>query len=348
MTTTYNMFACASVYAARLGWYVFPVHLPIFNEAGDCTGCTCEHYRRSKQCERNHPNLYLGPNGKCAQPGKCPAVRWADKSTIDPAQILKWWGHPRRTVDVETGRPYAYIPNIAVDCGKSGLLALDADTYKKTYGDLADLLTWDERQTVTAITGGGGEHLIYDRQGKPYGNATRGLPSGIDVRGAGGYIVVAPSLHKSGRRYRFEEGYSPRLIDPLPIPPALDAILAAATPHRPKRGEVCATTPALLRRSVRTVERLLEQAEAIDHSGQMGYGAGFRWVLYDCPFNPEDDPHRADASAFVVVLENGAIAAGCHHNRCQKRIEGAGSGWGLLCDLVGYVRRRACLVEVTI
>lgn len=44
---------------------------------------------------------------------------------------------------------------------------------------------------------------------------------------------------------------------------------------------------------------------------------GKRWVLAECPFNPD---HR-DRAAFVVQFSNGAIAAGCHHNGCQ------GKGW---------------------
>lgn len=116
-----------------------------------------------------------------------------------------------------------------IDCGKSGLLVFDADTYKDTYGDLSEILSSEDRETVTVITGGGGEHFIYDRQDKPYGNSTRNLPAGIDIRGVGGYIVAAPSLHKSGNRYQYEEGYKPHQIKPLPIPSKLNAILATHT-----------------------------------------------------------------------------------------------------------------------
>jgi DNA-binding transcriptional ArsR family regulator len=65
-------------------------------------------------------------------------------------------------------------------------------------------------------------------EGKAYGNATGNLPKGIDIRGAGGYVVVAPSLHKSGRRYTFAGGFSPADIAPLPLPQSLIDILETA------------------------------------------------------------------------------------------------------------------------
>lgn len=223
-----DMLRYARAYAKILGWYVFPVHNPIFDERGNCTGCSCEHYRRSEACRIAHSYLYLGPTGKCKWPGKCPRVKWSEKATIDLPQIDRWWGKPWRDIDVETGEIVHNIPNIGVDCGRSGLLVLDADTYKKVCGDLSDLLSWEDRETVTVITQGGGEHFIYDRQGKPYGNATRGLPPGIDIRGVGSYFVAVPSLGKSGRCYQYEEAYKPLATPLLPIPAALDAILSKA------------------------------------------------------------------------------------------------------------------------
>jgi hypothetical protein len=120
-----------ALWYASQGMHVFPCHNPIFDDAGNCTGCTCEHYRRSNECKHQHPHLYLGPAGKCAQPGKCPRVKWHSKSTTDPTQIRKWFGRPWRDIDVETGRTVWHYPNIACDCGKSVLLVLDGDKYKE-------------------------------------------------------------------------------------------------------------------------------------------------------------------------------------------------------------------------
>lgn len=216
----------AALWYARRGWYVFPVHVPLFDADGHCIGCTCEAWKRTQ--------AKYGPNYKCPQPGKCPAVRWADKATIDPEQIEKWWGHQWKTTDA-TGKTIYYTPNIGISCGPSGLLVLDADAYKDSYAGDA-LLSFPDEQTVTSLTGNLGAHLIYDRQGKPYGNATGDLPEGIDIRGVGGYIVAPPSLHKSGRRYQFEEGYNPTQIELKPIPASLITILDAA--HETKAARV--------------------------------------------------------------------------------------------------------------
>lgn len=342
------MYAAARIYVERYRWHVFPIHNPVFNEAGQCTGCTCEHYRRSDECRDNNPRLYIGPAGKCPNPGKCPRVRWGEKSTWDTAQVDLWWGRPWRDIDVETGAILYNYPNIGVDCGKSGLLVFDADTYKKNAGDLSDLLSWDDRETVTAITQGGGEHLIYDRIGRAYGNSTKGLPASIDIRGAGGYIVAVPSLGRSGRRYEYENDYAPKDRALLPIPRNLDAILSAATPNRARRsGEVALHHPQTIAQSVRIIETVLDRT-GLEHSGALEYGAGRRWVFDVCPFMPDDDQHANDGGAFVLVLEDGRISAGCHHNRCQKAVEASGvNGWHYLRKLA-RMERRTCKVWVTL
>jgi hypothetical protein len=56
--------------------------------------------------------------------------------------------------------------------------------------------------TCEQRTGSGGRQLLFTHPGHPVSNRTR-LEPGIDVRGDGGYIVVPPSLHVSGDRYRW-------------------------------------------------------------------------------------------------------------------------------------------------
>lgn len=335
--TTPNMLTAALWYAQRFNWYVFPIHNPIFHD-GVCVGCSCEKYRRSDECRENHPYLHLGADGKCCNPGKCPRVGWGSKSTVDPAQIRKWWGWGWPDVDVETGEILRNVPNIGIDCGKSGLLTLDEDSYKEAYGgDLSDFLPLCEQETVTSITQGGGEHLIYNRLEKPYGNSTRGLPAGIDIRGVGGYIVAAPSLGKSANRYRYAAGYGPHEIAPRPIPAALDAILQNCTLINNHSGGAGEPDSAAVKRNADIVTSVLGYGE-IDHGDPDVYlKEGRRWVLPECPFNPIDDKHGEDASSFVIVLPDGRITAGCHHNRCRKRYEDyPGGGWQFLKYVTGF------------
>jgi hypothetical protein len=61
--------------------------------------------------------------------------------------------------------------------------------------------------TLTSATGGGGEQRLFRLADGldlgAIGNSVRRLGDGLDVRASGGQIVVAPSVHRSGRRYRW-------------------------------------------------------------------------------------------------------------------------------------------------
>ncbi len=289
-----NMLAEAKKYAA-LGWPILPVHVPIHNAAGKVTGCTCEHYKRS---EANHQRLIAkgkgqeyDPNYKCPKPGKCPAVHWSSEATTDPKKIAKWWGRPWHSVDVETGEPVLFYPNIAEDCGKSDHLVQDADSYKEDYGG-ADYLSHEDRQTVTAITAQGGEHLFFAREGLPYSNANGSLPYGNDIRGVGGYIVLAPSLHANGRRHQWEEGYAPGEIPLKPIREAKGLYALLETTHQQKH-----TADAI------TVTFGPVSAEAPDLE---------QWDLSETVtgmiHNPAGRGHRSEQDAYVVtaLCANGA------------------------------------------
>jgi hypothetical protein len=202
-------------YAMRFGWHIFPVHEPIFDNEGRCVGCTCEKYRRTERCRSSHPYMYLGTNGKCTTPGKCPRVGWRSNSTNKQKTILGWWKQ----------WPNA---NIGIDCGKSGLLVLDYDLYKE-YFDGSDMLTEEEQETTTSISGGGGQHLFYlQPEDRKFGNSKTGLPPGIDVRGMGGYVVAPPSIHSSGRFYQWEEAFRPSVVLPKPLPLKLYKMLSTA------------------------------------------------------------------------------------------------------------------------
>jgi hypothetical protein len=213
-------------FALRLALHVFPVYAPVFDAAGVCVGCTCEFWRRSEECKRKSPRLYLPPGQQCRSPGKCPLVSPA-KATTDPATIDRWF-RSWRAGDVE------YTPNIGINTNLSDLLVLDID--RRSGGNVADVLRIADQQTVTVLSGSGdgSTHLYYRRGGLAYGGHLDGSLHGIDIKGAGAgdYVVCPPSLHKSGRRYSFEPGYGPHEIDIMAIPPALHEILDRATTRR--------------------------------------------------------------------------------------------------------------------
>lgn len=73
--------------------------------------------------------------------------------------------------------------------------------------------------TLTARTGSGGTHLFYYLPpGEHWGNRAGLLgkrergQGNIDIRGEGGQVVAAPSLHYSGNQYRFVDCREPVVL----------------------------------------------------------------------------------------------------------------------------------------
>ena len=132
-------------------------------------------------------------------------------ATTDEAQIHDWWGL----------QPDAGV-GIACGAASGGLLVLDLD---KGHGaGEADGEEWVQEwqadngplpETLAARTGGGGVHLFYRYEPVP-GEKLRGSANprlGVDIRADGGYVVAAPTLHDSGRRYAWETDREPAWAD---------------------------------------------------------------------------------------------------------------------------------------
>lgn len=122
--------------------------------------------------------------------GKTPLTRHGLKeATSDTATVEGWWRQwPDANVGIATGEP-------------SGIAVIDVDDIDS----LAELEASDGPlpATLTAETGGGGLHLVYRRPTGGVRNSASKLAPGIDIRGDGGYIVAPPSIHSSGRHYRW-------------------------------------------------------------------------------------------------------------------------------------------------
>jgi hypothetical protein len=109
--------------------------------------------------------------------------------------------HPNANVGLRMGKQDASLALVCIDVDGERLLleALEAEL-----GELPP--------TLTARTGKG-SHLIYRMPEalKSPGNRTK-LAHGVDVRGMGGQIVAPPSMHRSGRRYRWENAREPDVL----------------------------------------------------------------------------------------------------------------------------------------
>jgi hypothetical protein len=126
----------------------------------------------------------------CRPRDKRPATASGVKdATTDLETIRQWW------------RPAPDL-NLALATGAvSGIFVLDLDgidaeaelrRLEKEHGPLPP--------TVESITARG-RHAFFKMPLAPVRNSAGRIAPGIDVRGDGGYVLVPPSVHPSGRRY---------------------------------------------------------------------------------------------------------------------------------------------------
>jgi putative DNA primase/helicase len=193
-----NKMEAAALRCANLGWPVFPVHTPTADAAKPCScrRVTCPRLGKHP-CHKNtcrdrggHPCH----QSVCASAGKHPRTKnGAHDASTDEAKIRRWWDiWPESNVGVVTGKDAGFFA-LDVDPRRGGAESLSS--LESVYGKLP----W----TRTADTGGGGVHYLFRYPDFPVKNSTGELGAGLDVKGEGGAIVVAPSLHSSGKRYRW-------------------------------------------------------------------------------------------------------------------------------------------------
>jgi len=132
------------------------------------------------------------------------------------SEIKAWWQQwPQANVGIVTG-------------AISGLVVVDVDSMLGREALSAELGALP--QTISQETGKeGGLHLFFAHPGNgtKYSNMVRAIQD-VDVRGDGGYVMVAPSIHPSGREYRWViDPVEMGLNDLLPIPTELKSLLKA-------------------------------------------------------------------------------------------------------------------------
>ncbi len=244
---------------ARRGWRVFPCHAPVKPRRvgfGSAAIICCS-------CGRS----------KCEAIGKHPATRHGCKdATRDERIIREWW----------QARPDA---NIGIATG-DGLVVIDVD--KRNGGDKT--LTKLERKHgkipdgAKAISGSGGPHYYLRLpKGVAIASSSAGLGEGIDIKAESGYVVAAPSVHKSGRRYRWANGKMP---PKLPSAPAslVKLMLDGSTKIKKNAGSAGGDWPAM-----KTADHPVGQAYAKLLNAR---DCGTYW-RFDCPAREHKTPQAA-------------------------------------------------------
>ena len=172
----------AKWYAEKLHWRVFPVHSI---RDGRCTcGADCQH------------------------PGKHPRTPHGFKdATTDLKQIEEWWrAWPDANIGLATGE-VSGVDVLDVDpraCGAESLWELE-----QRHGEMPS--------TVTSLTGGGGAHIFFQHSAGLKNQASE-IGAGLDFKTTGGYVILPPSNHASGRSYVWEGAGRPNETKVAQIP----------------------------------------------------------------------------------------------------------------------------------
>lgn len=159
-----------ALHYASLGIPVLPLHYITADGA-----CSCGE---AKPCKKGkHPLGRLVPHG-------------LTDATTDEDTLRQWFA----------GKPY----NLGICTGaNSGIFALDRDDRDGGDRSLAELETRHSAlpKTLTQQTGNGVHYLFRLPPDRVIRNSAKALAPGLDIRGLGGYIVAAPSVHQNGKTY---------------------------------------------------------------------------------------------------------------------------------------------------
>src|SRR5260221_8819852 len=152
---------------AKAGFPVFPLWEPV----------------KTGVCACSHGGLDVLPNGDKHSKGKHPRTpHGLADATIDIEQIRQWWGQwPNANIGMRTGDGIGVID---LDCP----VGLESG---RRLGLISSIRTITGRGQQLWYRVPDGQKLVTRRAEK--------LAEGVDTRGTGGFVVVPPSLHSSGK-----------------------------------------------------------------------------------------------------------------------------------------------------
>lgn len=153
---------------------------------------------------------------------KKPLVKnWPGVASTNPEQIRAWWQQwPEANIGCITG-PTSGMWVLDIDLPKEGNPHDGRISLAKLEAAHAPL-----PQTLEQRTGSGGRHLFFAwPEALVVRNTASKLAPGLDVRGKGGYVILAPSGHPSGECYSWVD-------DKVEIAEAPHWLLKLVTAHR--------------------------------------------------------------------------------------------------------------------
>ncbi len=127
-------------------------------------------------------------------------------ATIDAARIREWWRmNPNYNIGFACG-------------GDHGIYVVDVDVdLEKEINGLESLEKFQIIHGVVQNTPRGGKHLFYHSINK-VANSPK-FRHGMEIRGTGYYVMLAPSVHPNGKIYQWAQGKEPWDRLPPEMPP---------------------------------------------------------------------------------------------------------------------------------
>lgn len=244
-----------------------------------------------------------GRFGYCAGAGKHPATKWRhgtreELPTRDLAQAERWWGAGFR-FGLRCSAFGIGVPTGAM----SGIYVIDVDNKSNKNGSATIAALVAKHGPLPAgprvATPSGGWHFLFRDPGDAYGSTVEVAGVGIDTRGEGGCVIVAPSMHKSGKRYVFDPTalLSMYLPGNLPPVPAWFLKLLEKTVHA--KAEYLAVQSPFTGSQAPHQEASATLAELLDSTF-------VRWLV--------DEPDTAPREAWRALAANLHIACSGHED----------------------------------
>lgn len=233
------------------------------------------------------------PNGKLAPNG-------VHDATLNEITIREWWkAYPDANVGLPCGQGFFVLDVDPRNNGDETLGALERE-----HGKLP--------QTPCAVTGSGGRHILFALVD---GVKLKGsLGEGLDVKGIGGYVVAAPSIHPCGGAYTWEAS-----AHPLEVP-------IAEAPEWMTRS-LCKRAIAPSASVGAAAESFL--ARCFDVAGWLGAAQDSARVMARCPWSNEHSADRqgnrtgeGQDTSCVILAPTGDRPLGifhCAHGHCSHR-----------------------------
>ncbi|WP_225845556.1 bifunctional DNA primase/polymerase [Streptomyces sp. HPF1205] len=239
--------------------------------------------------------------GECGLPG-----HGVHDATTDPARIRALFAVA----------PWATGYGVACGLDPYHLIGLDLDV-KHGYDGVAALRLLAGTQgfalppTVTVLTPSGGRHLWFTAPG-PVPNSVGRLGPGIDVRGAGGY-VVGPGSRTVAGRYLLAPGSGHRTLAEAPA-----ALLRLATPPPPPRPPAAAAPRHPAEKRAAALVRFVLDSHEGERNGRLFWAA---CRAYDAGLGDALAPALVTAAVHTGLSEREAAATVASAGRLRASAE---------------------------